>query len=47
MSSLSPLVVAMESGAGAWPFIIAGGILAFLVLAVMALLSFGRGREHS
>jgi predicted lysophospholipase L1 biosynthesis ABC-type transport system permease subunit len=43
---LLPLA-AEESSAGAWPWVIGGGALLLLLLAMMALLAFGRGREHS
>jgi hypothetical protein len=43
---LAPLA-AEESGAGAWPWLIGGGALLLFLVAMAALLSFGRGREHS
>jgi hypothetical protein len=43
---LLPLA-AEESPAGAWPYLIGGGALLFMLLAMVALLSFGKGREHS
>ena len=43
---LLPLA-AEEGGAGAWPYIVGGGALLLLLAALVALLSFGAGREHS
>jgi hypothetical protein len=43
---LTPLA-AEESSAGAWPYLIGGLALVLFLAAIMALLSFGRGREHS
>jgi hypothetical protein len=43
---LAPLA-AEETGAGAWPYLIGGGALLLFLAAMVALLSFGRGREHS
>jgi hypothetical protein len=47
--SLAPLlVVAAESkSSGINPFFVGGGVLLLLALVVLALLSFGAGREHS
>ena len=36
-----------ESGTFWAPYYIGGGILLLLVVLIMALLAFGRGREHS
>ena len=47
MLNLMLLPLAAEEGAGAWPYIIGGGTLLLLFLAMAALLSFGKGREHS
>ena len=43
---LAPLA-AEQSGAGLWPYLIGGGALLLLLAAMAALLSFGKGREHS
>jgi hypothetical protein len=43
---LAPLA-AEKSGAGLWPYLIGGGALLLLLAAMAALLSFGKGREHS
>ncbi len=43
---LVPLA-AEESSPGAWPYVIGGGALLLLLVAMAALLAFGRGREHS
>jgi hypothetical protein len=43
---LLPLA-AVESGHGPWPYLIGGGVLLLLLLAMATLLAFGRGREHS
>jgi hypothetical protein len=47
--TLVPLVAAAaESGSPPInPFIVGAGVLIFLSLLVLALLSFGAGREHS
>ena len=42
---LLPLHV--EEGAGIKPFVIGGGILLLLLTLMVALLAFGKGREHS
>ena len=39
--------VSSESGTYWAPYYIGGGILVFLIVLIMALLSFGQGREHS
>lgn len=39
--------VAEDSGTFMEPYYIGGGILLLLIFLIMALLSFGRGREHS
>ena len=43
---LAPLA-AEESKAGLWPYLIGGLALLLFLAAMAALLSFGRGREHS
>ena len=47
MLNLMLLPLAAEGGAGAWPWLIGGTMLVGLLLAMAALLAFGRGREHS
>jgi hypothetical protein len=46
---MSPLLVtAATSGiSGINPFFVGGGVLLLLALAVLALLTFGAGRDHS
>jgi hypothetical protein len=46
---IAPLVVlAAESEAsGINPYVVGGSILLLLVLLMVALLAFGRGRDHS
>ncbi|WP_183407202.1 hypothetical protein [Nocardioides marmorisolisilvae] len=39
--------VGEDSGTFLAPYYIGGGILLLLIVLIMALLSFGRGREHS
>jgi hypothetical protein len=41
------LPLAAEGGAGVTPYLIGGGALLLLLAAMAALLSFGKGREHS
>ena len=41
------LPLAAEGGAGATPYLIGGGALLILLVMMLALLSFGKGREHS
>jgi hypothetical protein len=43
---LLPLA-AEEGGTFLWPYVIGGGALILLLAAMVALLAFGRGREHS
>ncbi len=47
--SVAPLLVsAAASGlSGINPFFVGGGVLLLLALVMLALLSFGAGREHS
>jgi len=51
MTLLAPLASGgtdiAESGTFWEPYAIGGGILLLLLLLIAALLSFGRGREHS
>ena len=47
MLNLMLLPLASEESAGAWPYVIGGGVLLLLFAAMAALLAFGRGREHS
>jgi hypothetical protein len=42
---LLPLHV--EEGAGITPYVIGLGLLGLLLVLMIALLSFGKGREHS
>jgi hypothetical protein len=41
------LPLATEGGAGITPFVIGGTALILLLAALLALLAFGKGREHS
>ena len=47
MPILQLLPLAAEEGAGVAPFLVGGGILVLLVLAMLGILAFGKGREHS
>ena len=48
MPSLQMLLpLAAEEGAGLLPYVVGGGALLLLLAAMVALLSFGKGREHS
>ncbi|MEO7352156.1 MAG: hypothetical protein ABIR34_09445 [Marmoricola sp.] len=47
MLSLLLLPLATEEGAGAAPYVIGGGALILLLSLMLALLAFGKGREHS
>jgi hypothetical protein len=47
MSILQLVTLATEEGAGIAPYLVGGGSLLLLVLAMVALLAFGKGREHS
>jgi hypothetical protein len=42
---LLPLVT--EEGAGVTPYVVGGGALLLLLAMMVALLVFGKGREHS
>ena len=47
MPILQLVSLAAEEGAGVTPFLVGGGILVVLVLAMLGILAFGKGREHS
>jgi hypothetical protein len=47
MPILQLLALATEEGAGAAPYLVGGGALVLLVLALLGILAFGKGREHS
>ena len=47
MPSLPLLPLVTEEGAGITPYVIGIGSLVLLVAALVALLVFGKGREHS
>ena len=47
MSSVPLLVVPAVAVSGINPYIVGGGILLLLVLLMVALLSFGAGRDHT
>ena len=44
---LAPLVAEAEKGAGAKPYFVGGTILIILFAALLLMLVFGKGREHS
>ena len=46
-SLLMLLPLATEEGPGATPYVIGGGALLLLLAMMVALLVFGKGREHS
>ena len=41
------LPLATEEGAGIAPYVVGGGSLVLLLACLVALLAFGKGREHS
>ncbi len=47
MLSLLLLPLSVEEGAGFMPYLVGGGTLLLLLGALFAILSFGKGREHS
>jgi hypothetical protein len=47
MLSLLLLPLSAEEGAGITPYVIGGGALVVLFGLMLALLAFGKGREHS
>jgi hypothetical protein len=47
MPILQLLPLASEEGSGIAPFLVGGGALLLLVLALFGILAFGKGREHS
>ena len=47
MLNLLLLPLRAEGGAGITPFFVGGGALVILFALMLALLSFGKGREHS
>jgi len=47
MPMLQLLPLTTEEGAGIGPYLIGGGILVVLFACMVALLAFGKGREHS
>jgi len=47
MPILQLISLAAEQGAGVAPFLVGGGILVVLLVAMLGLLAFGKGREHS
>jgi len=47
MPILQLLPLTTEEGAGIAPYLIGGGILVLLFACMIALLAFGKGREHS
>jgi len=47
MPILQLVSLAAEEGAGVAPFLVGGGILVLLIAALLGILAFGKGREHS
>ena len=47
MPSLLLLPLQTEEGAGITPYVIGVGSLLFFIALMVALLAFGKGREHS
>jgi hypothetical protein len=47
MPILQLLALATEEGADAAPFLVGGGALLLLIVALLGVLAFGKGREHS
>jgi len=47
MLSLLLLPLQTEEGAGITPYVVGGGALLLLLAMIFAVLSFGKGREHS
>ena len=48
MSTLPLLLpLASEGGAGITPFLVGGGAFLILLTMLFAILSFGKGRDHS
>ena len=48
MPSLQMLLpLATEEGPGLMPYVVGGGSLLLLLLALLSLLAFGKGRDHS
>lgn len=45
--SILLLPLAAEEGAGFTPYAVGGGALLILLTVLLAMLVFGRGREHS
>jgi hypothetical protein len=41
------IALASEESAGATPFLVGGGALLLLILCLIGILAFGKGREHS
>jgi hypothetical protein len=41
------LPLATEEGSALWPYVVGIGSLLILLLALFAVLSFGKGRDHS
>lgn len=47
MSNLLLVPLATSEGAGVTPYFVGGGALLLLILALLSMLAFGKGREHS
>ena len=47
MPILQLLPLATESGAGIAPYVVGGGALILFIAAMLGILAFGKGREHS
>jgi hypothetical protein len=46
---MTNMLAVLEASSGTYwtPYIVGGGMLLLLICLVLALLAFGRGREHS
>ena len=47
MPSLFLLPLATEEGVGITPYVVGGGTMLLFVALMVALLAFGKGRDHS
>ena len=47
MSILQVVALATEEGAGIGPYLVGGGSLLLLLIFLVGMLAFGKGREHS
>jgi hypothetical protein len=47
MPMLQLIAMHAEEGAGIDPYLVGGGALVVLMVAMLGILAFGKGREHS